>query len=84
MIEIDVECGHTKTTLHATFSHLNSSNLNDNFKDNFIWDKVKSTMVILFLSFRHSCFFIIFTFGSVIKLLFDNFFYIAFGYTITL
>ena len=38
MAEIDIECGHTKTTLYArginksckmvTFSHLNSSNFN--------------------------------------------------------
>ena len=43
MTETDIECGHTKTTLHAggvntsgkiiTFSHLNSTNFNDNFKD---------------------------------------------------
>ena len=41
MTETDIECGHTKTTLYAhgvkksckmiTFSHLNSSNFNDNF-----------------------------------------------------
>ena len=41
MTETDIECGHTKTTLHAravnksrkiiTFSHLNSANFNDNF-----------------------------------------------------
>ena len=43
MRETDMECGHTKTTIHArgvnksrkiiTFSHLNSTNFNDNFKD---------------------------------------------------
>ena len=42
----------TKTALYArgvnksckmiTFSHLNSSNFNDNFKDNFMQEKVKS------------------------------------------
>ena len=52
MTETDIECGHTKTTLHArgvnksckmiTFSHLNSSNFNDNFKDNFMQEKVMS------------------------------------------
>ena len=45
MTETDIECGHTKATPHArgvnksckiiTFSHLNSTNFNDNFKDNF-------------------------------------------------
>ena len=49
MTESDIECGHTKTTLHArgankshkiiTFSHLNSSNFNDNFKDSFMQEK---------------------------------------------
>ena len=42
MTETDIECGHTKATLYArgvnksckmiTFSHLNFSNFNDNFK----------------------------------------------------
>ena len=46
MTETDIECGHTKTTLHGggvnksrkiiTFFHLNSTNFNDNFKDNFM------------------------------------------------
>ena len=41
MGETDIECGHSKATLHAsgvnrsckiiTFSHLNSTNVNDNF-----------------------------------------------------
>ena len=94
MTETDIECGHTKTTLHArgvnksckmiTFSHLNSSNFNDNFKDNFMQEKVKSILVVLILSFAPFLFFIIFTFGSVLKLLFDDFFHIAFGYTISL
>ena len=67
MAEIDIECGHTKTTLHArgvsksrkiiTFSHLNSTNFNDNFKDNFMQEKVKSTLVVLILSFALFVFF---------------------------
>ena len=46
MTETDIECGNTKTALYArgvnkgckiiTFSHLNSSNFNDNFKDKFM------------------------------------------------
>ena len=67
-----------------TFSQLNSSNFNDNFKDDFMQEKVNSILVVLILSLRHSCFFIIFTFGSILKLLFDYFFHIAFGYTIIL
>ena len=61
MTETDIECGHTKTTLHACdvnkssrmirFSHLNSSNFNDNFKDNLMLEKVKSILVALILSF---------------------------------
>ena len=49
MTESDIECGHTKTTLQARgvnkshkiipFSHLNSSNFSDNFKDNFMQEK---------------------------------------------
>ena len=41
MTETDIECGHTKTTLHArgvsrshkiiTFSHLHPTNVSDNF-----------------------------------------------------
>ena len=94
MTETDIECGHAKTSLHTcrinkkckmiTFSHLNSSNFNDNFKDNFMQEKVKSILVVLILSFAPFLFFIIFTFGSVLKLLFDDFFHIAFGYTISL
>ena len=55
MTETDVECGHTKTTLHGrgvtkshkiiTFSHLNSTNVNDNFTR----DKAGSTLVVLIL-----------------------------------
>ena len=55
MTETDIEYGHTKTILHArgvnrsckiiTFSHLDSTNVNDNF----MWEKVKSTLVVLFL-----------------------------------
>ena len=61
MTETDIEGRHTKTTLHArgvnksrtiiTFSHLNSTNFNDNFKDNFMQEKVKSTLVALILPF---------------------------------
>ena len=50
MAETDIECGHTKTTVNArgvnksrkiiTFSRLNSTNFNDNFKDNFMQEKV--------------------------------------------
>ena len=50
MTETDIECGHTKTTLHArdvdksqkiiTFSLLNSTNFNDNFKDDFMQEKL--------------------------------------------
>ena len=93
MTETDIECGHTKTTLYArgvnksckmiTFSHLNSSNFNDNFKDNFMLEKVKSTLVVLILSFAPFFFFIIFTFGSVLKLPFDDFLHIAFGCTVS-
>ena len=67
MTEIDIACWHNITTLHArgvnksrkitTFSHLNSSNFNDNFKDNFMWEQVKSIMVILILSFAPFVFF---------------------------
>ena len=55
MAETGIESGHTKTALHAggikksckiiTFSHLNSTNVNDNF----MWEKVKSTLVVLIL-----------------------------------
>ena len=61
MTETDIECGHAKTTLHArgvnkgrkiiAFSHLNSTNFNDNFKENFMEEKVKLTLVVLILSF---------------------------------
>ena len=67
MTETDIECGHTKTTLHAcgvnksckiiALSHLNSTNFNDNFKDNFMQEKVKSTLVVLILSFVSFVFF---------------------------
>ena len=67
MTETDIECGHTKTTLHArgvnksrkiiAFSHLNSTNFNDNFKDNFMREKVKSTLIVLILSFASFVFF---------------------------
>ena len=55
MTETDIECGHAKTTLHArgvnrsrkiiTFSHLNSTNVNDNF----MRENVKSTLIVLIL-----------------------------------
>ena len=55
MRETDIESGHTKTTLHArsvnstrkiiNFSHLNSTNVNDNF----MRKKVKSTLGVLIL-----------------------------------
>ena len=67
MAENDIKCGHTKTTLHVrgvnrscemiTFSHLNSSNINDNLKDNSLLEKVKSILVVLILSFASFLFF---------------------------
>ena len=55
MKESDIECGHTKATLHAlavnrsckiiTFSHLNSANVNDNLMQ----EKVKSILLVLIL-----------------------------------
>ena len=55
MTETDTECGHTEETLHVcgvnrsrkiiTFSRLNSTNVNDNF----MREKVKSTLVVLIL-----------------------------------
>ena len=63
MTETDIKCRHTKTTLHArggnrsrkiiTFSHLNSTNVNDNF----MREKVKSTLVALILQFASFVFF---------------------------
>ena len=47
-------------------------------------EKIKSILVVLTLSFAPFFFFIIFTFGSVLKLLFDDLFLIAFSYTISL
>ena len=65
--ETDIECGYTKTALHArdinqsrkiiTFSRLNSSNFDDNFKDNFMREEVKSTLVVLILLFASFVFF---------------------------
>ena len=50
MTKTDIECGHTKITLHArgvdksskiiAFSHLNSTVFNDNFKYNFMREKL--------------------------------------------
>ena len=94
MTETDIECGHTKTALYARgvnkgckliiFSHLNSSDFDDHFKDNFMQEEVKSILVVLILSFASFLFFIIFPFGSLLQLLFDDFFHIVFGYTINL
>ena len=52
MAETDIECGHTKTTLHArgvnrshkiiTFSHLNSTNVNNNFMQ----ENINATLVV--------------------------------------
>ena len=94
MTETDIECGHTKLTLHAcginkshkiiAFSHLNSTNFNNDFKDNFMREKVKSTLVVLILSFASFVFFHHLYIWSVLKLLFDDFFHIAFGYIISL
>ena len=63
MTETDIECGHTKITLYIrgvnksckmiTFSHLNSSD----FNDNFMQEKVKSILVVLILSFASFLFF---------------------------
>ena len=95
MTETDIEYGHSKTILHArsvnksrkivTSSHLNSTNFNDNFNDNFMQEKVESQHWS-YQSYHlcHLCFFIISMFGSVLKLLFDDFFHIAFDYTISL
>ena len=66
MTETDIECGHTKTTLHARgvnkrknidFSHLNSTKFNNNFKDNFMRENVKSTLIVLTPSFASFVFF---------------------------
>ena len=67
MTETDIECGHTKTALCARdinkvckmikFSHLNSRDFNDNFKDNFTQEEVKSILVVLILSFASFLFF---------------------------
>ena len=56
-----------KKTLHArgvnksckmiTFSHVNFSNFNDNFKDDFMLEIVKSILVALMLSFGSFLFF---------------------------
>ena len=47
-------------------------------------EKVRSILVVLILSFVPFFFFIIFTFGSILKLLFDDLFHITFGYIISL
>ena len=75
--ETDIECGHTKTALYArginkvckkiTFSHLNSRDFNDNFKDNFKQEEVKSILVVLILSFASFLFFHHLTFRRLLK-----------------
>ena len=55
MTETNIECGHTKTTLHdrgvdrgskiITLPHLNTTNVNDNF----MRENVKSTLVVIIL-----------------------------------
>ena len=67
MRKTDIEYGHTKTTLHGrgvnksrkivAFSHLNFINFNDNFKYNFMGEKVKSTLIVLILPFTPFMFF---------------------------
>ena len=67
MTETEIECWHTKTILHVrgvnknckiiAFSHLNSTNFNNNFKDNFMREKFQSTLVVLILSFASFVFF---------------------------
>ena len=47
-------------------------------------EKIKLILVVLILLFAPFFFFIIFTFGSVLKLLFDDLFHIVFGYIISL
>ena len=66
------------------FSHLNFSNFKDNFKYNFMLEKVKSILVVLILSFAPFFLFTLFMFGSVLKLLFDDLFHMVFGYIISL
>ena len=96
MTETDIECGHTKTSLHArgvkksckviTFFHLNSSNFSANFKDNFMLEKVTSILVVLILSFASFLFFhyLYVWERSQITILFYDFFHIAYVYTISL
>ena len=62
MTETDIECGHTKTTLHAhgvnrsrkiiTFSYLNSAKVDENYAG-----RVKSILVVLILQFASFVFF---------------------------
>ena len=57
MTETDIECGNTKATFYARgvnksckmiiISHVNSSNFNYNFKDNFI--KIRDSGTVAFL-----------------------------------
>ena len=64
MTETDIECGHTKITVYPSgvnkickMIYLNSSNFNDNFKHNFMPEKVESILVVLILSFDSFLFF---------------------------
>ena len=67
MTETDIECGHTKTARYVrgvnkdckmiTFSRLNSSDFNYNFKYNFMQEEVKSILVGLIPSFASFLFF---------------------------
>ena len=76
----------TNAVKNITFFDLNYTNFNDIFKDNFMQGKVNSALVVLILSFASFVFFhhLFITFRSVLKSLFDDFFHIAFGYTIYL
>ena len=87
MIETDIECGHTKTTLYArgvnesckmiTSSPLNSSNFNVTLC------RKKLSQYWSYQSYHLRCSCLSSSFGSVLKLLFDDFFHMAFGYTVS-
>ena len=61
MTETDIETLHAhgvnKSRKIIAFSHLNSTNFSDNFKDNFIRENMKSTLIVLILSFASFVFF---------------------------
>ena len=107
-----------------TFSHLNSTNFNNNFKDNFMrekvnkkapkaktlhisalepnWKWINDSLILsrkkhdaipnfnqhwsTLININNAVIYVfhLFPFGSVLKLFFDDFFYITFGYTISL